>query len=202
LVSNVLGEDYAVKLGAWVEDRFGVKAEFALSQAIGNGVVNGYRSPETLGVDRWLGILAAKNHVAGSFVLVDCGSAITVDLVNARGEHLGGYIAPGLRLLRTSLNTNTVGLKFENLGAPVSDQPGTDTESAILSAEFIMIKALVETAKLLLGQITDDVVELIVTGGDGQWLVRVMSGGRFQEDLVLEGLAIALNKGDPSEENQ
>ena len=70
------------------------------------GVTNGYHEPGRLGVDRWMGVLAGY-QLAGASCTVDCGSAITVDFVLPGGRHLGGYILPGLRLMKESLKLGT-----------------------------------------------------------------------------------------------
>ena len=70
------------------------------------GVVNGYEEPGRLGVDRWMGALAGY-QLAGGCCAVDCGSAITIDFVLPGGSHLGGFIIPGLRLMKESLKLGT-----------------------------------------------------------------------------------------------
>lgn len=57
---------------------------------------NGYRSPLQLGSDRWLGMVAAWQRIAGAFCLLDCGTAVTLDFVDQRGAHQGGLILPGV----------------------------------------------------------------------------------------------------------
>src|SRR5690606_23962856 len=91
------------ELAGECEARRGVSPGFARAEALLAGVVNGYESPLDLGADRWLAVVAAYSRLAKSCVVVDAGSAITVDLVSDQGRHLGGYIAPGLQLMRRSL---------------------------------------------------------------------------------------------------
>ncbi|RYZ81467.1 MAG: type III pantothenate kinase, partial [Moraxellaceae bacterium] len=62
LVSSVLDEEYAKKIVTWALTRFNVNPEFARSEHSCNGVINGYQHPEKLGVDRWLGVLAANSQ--------------------------------------------------------------------------------------------------------------------------------------------
>lgn len=191
LIGSVLGEDYAKKLATWSLTYLKLNPEFAVSEPRCNGVVNGYQQPEKLGVDRWLGILAAKAKTPSACILVDCGSAITVDLVTSQGEHLGGYIAPGLRLMRQALGANTAAIKLGQIGYPENDFPGRNTVAAIKSAELAMIAGLVEQAKAVLRNYDREAV-LFVTGGDGEWLAATLRDGCYLEDLVLDGLSIAL----------
>jgi len=66
------------------------------SEAHAFGVVSAYQQPEKLGVDRWLALVAVRNHYQLPACIVDCGTAITVDLIDADGNHQGGLISPGV----------------------------------------------------------------------------------------------------------
>ncbi len=73
------------------------------------GITNGYNDPSKLGIDRWLAILGAATQFKGQNLCVfNCGTAITMDIVTANGEHQGGLIFPGVQLLHRAV-TNTVG---------------------------------------------------------------------------------------------
>lgn len=192
LIGSVLDNGYARKLAAWSIAHLGVNPEFAVSEPNASGVTNGYQQPEKLGVDRWLAILAAKAQSSAGCVIVDCGSAITVDLLTSQGEHLGGYIAPGLRLMREALSANTTAIKLGQIGYPENDFPGRNTVGAIKSAELAMVSGLVSHAKTILRNYEKNDAVLLVTGGDGKWLVDSLKEGSYHEDLVLDGLHIAL----------
>ncbi len=195
-VGSVLGDDYARKLASWSIANLGVNPEFAVSEPHANGVINGYQQPEKLGVDRWLAILAASAHTDSARVIVDCGSAITVDLVTSQGEHLGGYIAPGLRLMRAALESKTAAIKLGQIGYPENSFPGRNTVAAIKSAELAMVAGLIDQAKSILKNYEIGEASLLVTGGDGKWLAAMLNAGAYHEDLVLDGLHIALMGAD------
>ena len=192
LIGSVMGDEYARKLASWSISQLGLNPQFAVSEPHCKGVVNGYQQPEKLGVDRWLAILAARAKASSAFVVVDSGSAITVDLVTSQGEHLGGYIAPGLRLMREALSSKTSAIKLGQIGYPDNDFPGRNTVTAIKSAELAMIAGLVDHARSILRNYDSHNACLWVTGGDGEWLVAMLKDGIYQEDLVLDGLEIAL----------
>ena len=196
LVSSVLDDDYSRKIVAWSLGYLGLNPEFAISEPKANGAINGYQQPEKLGVDRWLGILAVRAKSDQAFVVIDCGSAITVDVVTAQGEHLGGYIAPGLKLMRESLNTKTNAINLGRIGYPEDSFPGRNTVLAIKAAELIMITGLVNHAKNILQHYQMTEPALWITGGDGEWLSSVLENSIFVEDLVLDGLGIALTTSD------
>ena len=76
LIGSVLGDDFTKKIANWFLARLNINPEFAESELRCNGVTNGYQHHERLGVDRWLGILAAKSKTAQACVVIDCGSAM------------------------------------------------------------------------------------------------------------------------------
>src|SRR3546814_5490867 len=69
---------------------------FARSSAGWHGLRNAYREPERLGVDRWLAMIAAWHTHRGAACIANAGTALTVDVIDAQGQHLGGIIAAGL----------------------------------------------------------------------------------------------------------
>jgi type III pantothenate kinase len=112
LASNVAGEAMAQRLrsvcGGWR-----CSPEFVTANAMQCGVRNGYQQPERLGSDRWAALIAAWNHVQGACLVVNCGTATTVDALSAQGEFLGGLILPGVSLMQHSLATNAAQLMAE-----------------------------------------------------------------------------------------
>lgn len=192
LVSSVLDDDYRRKIVGWSLAYLSLNPEFAHTEYTCAGVINGYQQPEKLGVDRWLNILAARAQTGAGCVVVDCGSAITVDVITAQGEHLGGYIAPGLRLMRESLSSKTSAINLGKIGYSESVFPGRNTVAAIKSAELAMITGLIVQAKAILSNYEAGESTLWITGGDGEWLSSMLNSSKYVEDLVLDGLSIAL----------
>ena len=91
-------------------------------QAQAFGVINAYQQPEKLGVDRWLSLVAVWGQYHSPACIVDCGTAITVDLIDADGRHQGGLISPGLALMKKSLGLGTVALSVSETNHPF-DRP-------------------------------------------------------------------------------
>lgn len=112
LVSNVAGEAMAQRLSA-VCAGWQRTLEFVTASAGQCGVRNGYEQPERLGSDRWAALIAARSHVKDACLVVNCGTATTVDALSAQGEFLGGLILPGVSLMQHSLATNTAQLMAE-----------------------------------------------------------------------------------------
>jgi len=158
LVSNVAGEAMAQRLSA-VCAGWKRRLEFVTALSEQCGVRNGYEHPERLGSDRWAALIAAWNHVRGACLVVNCGTATTVDALSAQGEFLGGLILPGVTLMQHSLATNTAQLMTEQ-GA-LRDFP-RNTADAIHSGmmratlgpirhQFGLLQARGATVRCLLG---------------------------------------------------
>ncbi len=112
LVSNVAGAAMAQRLRA-VCASWACPMEFVTARAEQCGVRNGYQQPERLGSDRWAALIAAWNLRQGACLVVNCGTATTVDALSSKGEFLGGLILPGVGLMQQSLAANTAQLAVE-----------------------------------------------------------------------------------------
>ncbi|MGZ5050875.1 MAG: type III pantothenate kinase [Methylobacter sp.] len=157
------------------------------SQAQSFGVINAYRQPEKLGVDRWLALVAAWQQFRGPACIVDCGTAITVDLIDAGGRHLGGLISPGLTLMKESLGQRT-----EALPRAVAQHDiglADHTEAAIYSGTLMAAVGLI---KHVLAQQPHS-VQLVLTGGDAESIAPQLGiVSTVIPDLVLRGLLCVL----------
>ncbi|WOX06777.1 type III pantothenate kinase [Microbulbifer pacificus] len=195
-VANVAGRDVESAIEARLLRDLGVVAEFARVSAACDGVRCAYAQVEKLGVDRWLAVLAAYRRSPAPALVVDCGSAVTLDLLGGGGEHLGGYIVPGLGLMRRALYSDTDAVKVAESFAPgMSLAPGTNTQDAVNRGLPLMVLGAVDQAFGFLQQqcaaTGAAAPRLLLTGGDGA-LLASLSERPFVllEDLVMEGLAL------------
>jgi type III pantothenate kinase len=155
------------------------------SKAQAYGVTTTYQPPEKLGVDRWLALLAARENYELPACIVDCGTALTVDLINESGYHLGGVISPGLTLMKQALARGTDALPFSSHHYPLT--PANFTEAAIYSGVMWAALGLIE--QVLAKQA--DVRTVILTGGDAPLMAQHLNRVCVVDaDLVLSGLAI------------
>ena len=189
-VSTVLSNRDA--LARLIADRYGVVAEFAATAPELGGVRCGYPNPARLGVDRWLGVVAAWRRSGGPVIVISAGTAATGDSVDADGRHEGGHIAPGLRLLRDVLDRKTAAVRPKG-SVESRTAPGTDTETAVSSGTFMMLLAFAEAAiKGFTARHGYDAA-VFLTGGDADLLADALSMPvRCEPHLVLDGLEIAL----------
>ncbi|AFU99036.1 type III pantothenate kinase [Simiduia agarivorans] len=162
----------------------------ALAQVVpgANGVSCGYAAPERLGIDRWLAVQAALALVPDARLLVvDVGSAVTLDVCEP-GRHLGGFIGPGLQLMRTALYSGTHAVKVPDLPGTMPLAPGVDTQQAVSGALALMLSGLVHETARRFGPVD----YYLFTGGAGGLLAREFTPSRLVPDLVLDGLALVL----------
>lgn len=150
------------------------------------------RNPDTVGVDRCLGVIAALTRSEGRPVItVDAGSAITVNVATADGVFLGGGIFPGLRFMTESLHQRTAALPLV-----VPTDPGglgDDTETAIAAGVAAAaaggIDRLIALGTESLRQTGQAAPFIVVTGGSGRLLVPTLAApATYLPGLVLQGL--------------
>ena len=185
------------RIRAAVETRFGIAPEFAEVSRELAGVVCCYEDPQRLGIDRWLALVAAWHGVQGAVAVVDAGTAITVDLVDDRGQHQGGYIVPGIGLMRRSLAGETRDLALPKLLADQDDDafpaPGRSTDAAIAGGTLAMPVGFLDAVLARFATASPSPVTTFLCGGDAHLLhVRLASPAHIEPNLVLDGLAIAL----------
>lgn len=162
------------------------------------GVRNGYDEFARLGLDRWLALLGGYHLVKAACVVIDLGTAVTSDFVSATGEHLGGFICPGMPLMRNQLRTHTRRIRYDDVSAEQalsSLKPGRATVEAVERGCTLMLQGFVltqvEQAKALWGED----FTLFITGGDASLVNQVVPSARVVPDLVFVGLAIACPLG-------
>lgn len=160
-----------------------IPIHFATTQTRAFDVTNGYLQPEKLGVDRWLALIAVRQKTTTSVCVVDCGTAITVDVLNEKGKHQGGLICAGLTLMKTALAFNTADLPLANLSHNVG--LAIETEAAIYNGTLFAACGLIERVMQELPENT----ALFLTGGDAliiaEQLARPLT---LETNLVLQGL--------------
>ena len=192
LVCNVRGAEFQADLTAWFADKWRLRPRFAKVARACGGVRIQYPDVSKLGVDRWLAMLAGFRRARGGCLIVDSGTALTIDLLDADGLHLGGYIMPGLETMRSALSRNTeIRLPPGDKGAETTAL-GNDTAAAVRNGTLFMLCGAVRTAARRFEQQAANPM-LILTGGDAGLLQRELGrdGVVTVPDLVLDGLALA-----------
>jgi type III pantothenate kinase len=174
-------------VGDWAQRCCNVTPRWVASTASACGVRCAYAQPEKLGVDRWLSVIAAYHRAGGAACVVDAGTALTLDVVDARGQHLGGLIAPGLGTQRQSLRKETQ-LRVQE----AQDSPtwlASDTDTAVAWGTLHAVIGLIERVLAGIPREQAGLARLLTGGEAEQLLPHLGAGWILAPHLVLEGLA-------------
>lgn len=185
VIANVAGDEIGQKLRAF-SGRWQAAPRWAHSVRSQAGVINHYDDPSQLGVDRWAALIGARGFSSGPCIVINAGTATTIDAMAAQGRFIGGIIVPGFDLMHKALAANTAQLSAEH---GIFTAFPRATRDAITSGTIQALCGAVERmheAMLLDGH---DDPELIFSGGTGELVARHMGRPvRIVDNLVLEGL--------------
>lgn len=191
---SVRAQEETNKLVAALESAFGVIVSCASSAREMAGVRNGYEDFERLGLDRWLAMLGGFKLASGACLVLDFGTAATADFIGADGEHLGGFICPGMPLMRNQLRTHTRKIRYDDAAAERALErlsPGRTTVEAVERGCTLMLRGFVLTQLELARSYWGDNFTVFLTGGDADLVSGVVPHARLVPDLVFVGLAMA-----------
>ncbi|MBJ7552468.1 type III pantothenate kinase [Marinomonas ostreistagni] len=160
------------------------------SESVTCGVKNSYKEAHRLGVDRWLAVIAAYHEYSAPLIVLDAGTAIKADFIDEKGVHLGGYIAPGLDLMTSSLLSKTAKIRYRPEEVTCLDDIPSCTADAVT-------QGVQEMALGFIQRLFEQHVgyKWLVTGGAGQTLIKALSIPHVQDDhLVAKGARLALQE--------
>jgi type III pantothenate kinase len=185
--SNVAGTSFATRLAGVIGMHCNCEVRFARTARAAGGITNGYAQPRQLGVDRWLAMIGAWAEFQCALVVVDAGTAMTIDGIDDGGRHLGGQIMPGLQLMASSLTGRAAG----STGA---DLFGVSAAAAVTSGAANALAGAVERTRRLMGERGYE-ANLVLTGGDAARILTALGGQpAHRPHLVLHGLAQLLEE--------
>jgi type III pantothenate kinase len=193
LVANVAGKAMAAALRAWVTAAWGLEVEFLVPRRKACGVTNAYVEPQRLGADRWSALIGAHKRVPGNVCVIDCGSAVTFDALDAKGQHLGGLIIPGLAMMHNALIQNTDGISKQAMAKGDSKVSvlARDTQGAVTGGAFYALIAVIDRVTADLAADLQAPLARVICGGDAERLLGLLAENyRHEPDLVLHGLSI------------
>jgi type III pantothenate kinase len=193
LVSVRTAEETSALISLLTE-AFGVSVVCAAPSREMSGVRNGYEEFERLGLDRWLAMLGGFQLASGACLVLDFGTAVTADFISRDGEHLGGFICPGMPLMRNQLRTHTRRIRYGDLAAERALEslvPGRTTVEAVERGCSLMLRGFVLTQLELARSYWGDDFAVFLTGGDADLVSGIVPEARVVPDLVFVGLAMA-----------
>lgn len=157
------------------------------------GVRNGYNEYQRLGLDRWLAVVAGYRLAGGACLVLDLGTAVTSDFVDAAGQHLGGFICPGMPLMRSQLRQHTRRIRYaeDEVSGLAQALPGRNTADAVERGCALMLRSFAQAQVALAGEYFAGDFVVLLTGGDGLLVKDLLPDARWVPDLVFAGLAQA-----------
>lgn len=191
-IASVGGESRFSTLQSWLTEKWGCPVLRLRSTAQAAGVFNAYRDPKRLGVDRWAALVAARSLSSKPVIVIDVGSACTIDVMDGTGRHKGGWIAPGLRLMESALLKGTQEITLE--GSEDRAAWGTDTRQGVRAGIEAALLGLIERSARRLEEEENEPVECVMTGGDGHHLKSLIElPCVYDPALVLKGVALLVS---------
>ncbi len=163
------------------------------SQSEQKGIHNAYPEASQLGVDRWMALLAIKSLGLSTAIIVSCGTAVTVDLLNEQ-QHQGGFISAGLGLQLQSLSSTALP-RIEKINIDVISNGfnlACDTENAVISGTLYSIVSWIDRVVVESCNKNNNNIPRVITGGDASLLLPYLSEQsrwRHEPNLVLQGIA-------------
>ncbi len=161
------------------------------------GVLNGYDDPVKLGADRLLAMVGAKHHYPKNhaFIVIDSGTATTIDALDASGKHWGGLILPGVDLCTQSLlkNTQQLPLWGADTASSAPELFAKNTSQAIQSASVLGLAGAIDSVSQAMQKELGSAKQItkIVCGGNAEILrPHLKSSYEFNENLIMLGIKV------------
>lgn len=192
IASNVAGATFATRLAGVIGAHCGRDLHFAKVGRAAFGITNSYSQPRRMGVDRWVAMIGARADCDGACLVVDAGTAVTIDAVDAEGMHLGGMILPGVAMMAAALAADTSDIPAVTLPKNRSfagmDMFAQNTRDAVASGALQAVAGAVERTITAL-ESGDDETTVFLTGGDASRILSLVNATPLHRPhLVLQGL--------------
>ena len=188
IISSTRNPAYNQQLSVLLAELFDVEPFFIESQRREFGVINRYQPHSALGVDRWAGLIAVRSLGTSPAIVIDAGTAVTVDALSADGMFEGGVIFPGISLASQSLD------QADNLSVAKFVSPtvfALSTAEAMYSGVLYSIAAGIDGIVVQMRKTLGYSVNVYLCGGDADSLIELLEHNVIKEpELVLKGLKV------------
>ncbi len=200
----VAGEPASTALSEWVGQHWTLPVEFLKTGRQFENIINAYQDPQQHGADRWAAIVAAHLSSKGSSLcVISAGTAITIDMVNKNGQHLGGYILPSYATMHKALLADTANVKSGFSTAVYNRQLDTlripdNTSDAVNQGLHKLLQAGIREFCQLAQNKMDSPMQIILTGGFAKTILDYpdMPAMLHKPDLVMQGLYSIMKQHD------
>jgi type III pantothenate kinase len=168
-----------------------VHVNFIESEKQRFGIMNSYQEPKSLGVDRWLTLIGASiRYPKSGVIIIDAGTATTVDVLDENGIHQGGLILAGIDLMLSQLTSNTSKVKFETSHS-TSIGLGKSTSECVNNAAWAATIAMMNFS-IKEAESSYNIEHCILLGGNAQRILPFIQSKNSEinlmDDLIFEGL--------------
>jgi len=184
-IASVADAAHEREIAAFMET-MGLVPSWLSAEARFGGVENTYSNPRQLGVDRWMGLIAARQRTDEAALVVSVGTAMTVDALSAEGVFLGGVIVPGVQLMRQALRHGTA--RIDEVAGAWQAFPRA-TADAVHSGIVAALCGAIALQHARLAEVAGMAPRCLLTGGDaGEILPYLGMPGEHVPALGLEGI--------------
>ena len=188
--ASVAGAGVTARVHEFVRSAWELEARQAVAEKERGGLRNAYHDVAAMGVDRWLAMLAAWSRYKKPLCVIDSGTALTVDIILGNGQHVGGFILPGLSLMAAALARETHGISRQQ-EQDLELEYGRSTAACISNGFAFAVAGLLDRCFSKTRE--EQGVELlsVITGGAAEQTLPLVPGRHIHEPhLVLQGLHI------------
>ena len=194
---SVVSDDLENRISNYLKKTFSLKPNRIKSTSSLLGVKNGYKYPYKLGDDRWCTIVGSYNLFKKPLILIDCGTAISIDCVDGKARHNGGYILSGFDGYRNSFDQahNLKNMKGYKIKKSFKISLARETSHAIINGYIMMVNTVVERIYQEFSKRIDASPLVIVTGSYGEEVLSYSSLKiSYEPDLVLKSIGLISDK--------
>lgn len=188
ILANVHGKELADAIQAWTTLN-NIAFVQVHSSTTAFGVNSSYQQAERLGIDRWLAMIGAKQlYPLQNILIIDAGTATTVDVLDAQGYHCGGWIMPGVQTMFNSLLARTQKI-IATPSVTANVVFGKDSSSCLNNGCWAMTVGAVKEAIIQANNILT-LDKILITGGNGQQIRNLITDNcQLEPKLVFYGLS-------------
>ncbi len=187
----VAGNKRSKELGEWSKQHWQLGVEFLKTEKQFKNIINAYEDPGQHGADRWAAVVASHLSCPGfSVCVINAGTAITFDLINKNGQHLGGYILPSYVTMHKALLADTANIKSEFNAQFYECSVPDNTNDAVNQGLHKLLQAGIREICQIANQKLDSPMQIIISGGFAGTILDYpkMPTMIHQPDLVMQGL--------------